>query len=68
MKTVILQILHFPKSIPNFSHQSPRRAPIYRWVKKLEGGISDLPSKALQMRMGLAVMDEMVEIVGLTMG
>ncbi len=40
------------------------RGIIYRRVKKLEGGISDAPSRSFQMRMRPEVMVDTVEIVG----
>ncbi len=60
--TVVIQ--HFPKSILPYSDMSLSRATIYRLFKKLGDGDNDAPSKYLQRRMGLEVVDELVEIVG----
>ncbi len=40
------------------------RPKIYRWFKKLEGKASNELSKSFQMRMGLEIVDELMEIVG----
>ncbi len=36
---------------------------IYRWFEKLEDTVSDVPSKSLQRRMGLELLDELMETV-----
>ncbi len=61
MKKVIQR---FPKSIVHFSDKPLSRATIYSWFKKLGDGVSDAPSKSLQRRRRLRVVDELGEIVG----
>ncbi len=64
MKKVIRHFQLFQKSIINFSDEPPTQAKIYRRFKKLGDGVSDVLSKSFQRRMGLEVVDELVEIEG----
>ncbi len=50
--------------ILHLSDKAISQAVIKGWFKKLEDKASDAPSKCLQRRMTLAVVDELVEIVG----
>ncbi len=64
LKTVIQHFQCYPKSIPNFSVKPLSRVIINRRFKKLEIRIGDAPSKSLQMRMGLEVVEEFVDVLG----
>ncbi len=64
VKTVIRHHKPFKKSNSHLSDEAINQAMIKRWFKKLEDKASDAPNKCLQRRMRLAVVDELVEIVG----